>query len=312
MKVAILDAESKEIGKKELPEQFSEEFRPDVIKRVVIAIQYHNRQPYGAYRMAGKQASAVVSRRRRDYRGSYGLGISRVPRKILSRNGTRMNWVGAFAPGMVGGRRAHPPKAEKSYDLKVNKKERKKAIRSALAATMMKEIVIKRGHQLPANFPFIVDSKFEEIEKAKQIYNALKNLGFEKEYQRNQEKKVRAGRGKSRGRKYKMNRGMLIVVSKNCKLYEYCNNLPGVEIEVVDRLNAESLAPGTNPGRLTLFTDTAIERIAKERLFTEMRANPKNTMNKIETSKIGTMPIKKEAEKMKNNQVEKVQLKKPQ
>lgn len=269
MKIPVFDATNNEKGKKELPVQFEEEFRPDIIKRVVIAIQNHKRQPYGAFPMAGKQSSAVISRKRRDYRGSYGMGISRVPRKILSRRGRRMVWVGAFVPGMVGGRRAHPPKADKSYDLKVNKKERRKAIRSALAATMNKEIVASRGHLIPETFPFIVDSSFESITKAKELYTALNTLGFEKELSRNSEKKVRAGKGKSRGRKYKMNVGMLIVVSDKCSLYNNCSNIAGVEVATVSSLNAEMLAPGTNPGRLTIFTEGAIDNLGKNLLFTE-------------------------------------------
>ena len=49
-----------------------------------------------------------------------------------------MNWVGAFAPGTVGGRRAHPPKSEKIWSKKINKKENAKAIRSAISATLLK------------------------------------------------------------------------------------------------------------------------------------------------------------------------------
>ncbi|MFH1399970.1 MAG: 50S ribosomal protein L4, partial [Nanoarchaeota archaeon] len=113
MKLKILDTQRKETGTIDLPAQFFEPFRPDLIKLGVLAVQANGRQPYGASPDAGMRHSVEVSRRRRKYRGSYGIGISRVPRKILSRNGTRMNWVGAEAPGMVGGRRAHPPKAEK-------------------------------------------------------------------------------------------------------------------------------------------------------------------------------------------------------
>ena len=42
----------------------------------------------------------------------------------MSRSGTRLNFTGAFAPGTVGGRRAHPPKAEKNWQEKVNKKDK--------------------------------------------------------------------------------------------------------------------------------------------------------------------------------------------
>ena len=125
MQLKILDTEGKESGKVDLPKQFSEPVRPGLIKRAVLAIQSHKRQPYGTDPRAGMKSSAELSRRRRKYRGSYGFGISRVPRKILSRRGTRMNWVGAFAPGTVGGREAHPPKASKKWAQKINKKERK-------------------------------------------------------------------------------------------------------------------------------------------------------------------------------------------
>ena len=158
MKLSIIDKTNAQKGKKELPAQFNEAVRPDIILRAVLSIQSNKRQKYGAFSEAGKRPSAKLSRRRRDYRGSYGIGISRVPRKILSRRGTRMNWAGAFAPGMVGGRRAHPPKADKEWSQKINKKERRKAIRSAMSATMNKELISLRGQLMPENYQFIIDN----------------------------------------------------------------------------------------------------------------------------------------------------------
>jgi len=165
MELKILNTSKTEMGKKSLPRQFSEPFNPDIIKRAVEVIQSNKRQKYGAKPEAGMRASAELSRRRRKYRGSYGIGISRVPRKIMSRRGTRMNWVGAFAPGTVGGRRAHPPKAEKNWRKSLNIKERRKAIRSAIAATVNKELVKNRGHIVPENYPFIIDNNLQEQEK---------------------------------------------------------------------------------------------------------------------------------------------------
>ena len=112
----------------------------------------------------------------------YGHGISRTPRKILSRRGTQFNWQGALVPNTVGGRRAHPPKAEKNWQEKINKKERRKAIRSAMAATVNKELVAERGHVVPDNYPFVLESGLELLDKTKQIVDALKRLGFEKEF----------------------------------------------------------------------------------------------------------------------------------
>jgi len=263
----IIGIEGTETGKKDLPKQFSEEIRPDLIKRAVLTIQSCNRQRYGASPRAGKRASAELSRRRHNYRGSYGIGISRVPRKIMSRRGTRLNWVGAVAPGTVGGRRAHPPKAEKIWEKDINKKEMEKALRSAISATIVAEEVKNRGHIVPENYPFIIDSKFESLKKTKEVKIALEKLGIKEELSRTQIKKIRAGKGKTRGRPYKKKTGPLIVVGKDCELLKSAANISGIDIIDVKNLNAQLLAPGTIPGRLTLWTSSSIELLEKERLF---------------------------------------------
>ena len=267
MKAAILDSTNNKIGEIKLPSQFEEEYRPDLIHRAVLAIQSHKRQGYAASETAGKRASAKLSRRRRDYRGSYGIGISRVPRKIMTRRGMRMNWVGAFAPGTVGGRRAHPPKSEKIWRKKINKKENIKAIRSAIAATIMKDVVAERGHIIPDNYPFVLDDKFELISKTKDVIEIFKRLGLENELARVKEKKIRAGKGKARGRKYRKKKGPLIVVSKVDKLSRAIENIPGIDVVEVKSLNAELLAPGAKAGRLVLWTIAAINILEKENLF---------------------------------------------
>lgn len=267
MKILTIDKVNK--GEMNLPKQFKEDVRPDLIKKAFLVIQNNKRQRYGATPLAGKMVSAELSRRRNKYRGSYGIGISRVPRKIMSRRGTRMNWVGAFAPGTVGGRRAHPPKAGKVWKQKINTKERRKAIRSALSANVVKQLIEKRGHKLPLNFPFIVDTKIEELDKTKQVIDALTKLGFGEDLERTSERKIRAGKGKLRGRKYIQKKGLLIVVSDKCKLLKAATNIPGIDIARVDKLNVELLAPGADYGRLTLFSEDAIKRLEAEQLYTD-------------------------------------------
>lgn len=267
MKLSILSAAKTEKGSMQLPIQFGEEIRPDIIKRAVEVIQANKRQKYGASPEAGQRASAKVSRRRHDYRGAYGIGISRVPRKVMSRRGTRMNWTGAVAPGTVGGRRAHPPKAEKVWCKSINVNERRKAIRSAMAATLVKEIVAKRGHKVPENYPFILDDSFEKLAKTKQVKDALMKLGFQDELNRCEEKTIRSGTARMRGRKYRRKKSVLLVVSKECALQKSASNIPGIDIVEVNLLNAELLAPGTDIGRLALFTESALKRMDAEKLF---------------------------------------------
>jgi large subunit ribosomal protein L4e len=267
MKLKILDPTNAEKGTKDLPKVFGEEVRPDLIKRAVETLQANARQRYGADSHAGKKCSANLSRRRRKYRGSYGHGISRVPRKILSRSGTRFNWVGAFAPGTVGGRRAHPPKASKILAKRLNVKERRKAIRSAMAATMVVDVVKERGHVPPEAYPFIINNDFESMAKAKQVTDALSKLGFAAEMKRAAVRTYRAGKSRLRGRKYRKRKGPLFVVAKDCPLIRAAASVPGVDAVSVDALNAELLAPGAVSGRLTLFTESAVERLNTENLF---------------------------------------------
>lgn len=267
MELKILSLTKQEVGKKKLPKQFEEPVRADIIKKAVETLQANNRQPYGASPRAGKRASADISRRRNNYKTSYGHGISRVPRKILTRRGTRFSWVGAVAPGTVGGRRAHPPKAEKIWTKKINKKENRKAIRSALSATINLELVKERGHTIPEGYPFIIESKIELIKKAKDAQTAFEKLGLSEELKRVSKRKIRAGRGKSRGRKYKTKKGPLLVVSSECDLIKSCGAILGIDVVSVKSINAELLAPGTHYGRLTLFTDKAVESMEKDKLF---------------------------------------------
>lgn len=269
MKVNVVDAEKGTVGQVELPQQFDEEFHPDLIARAVLSIESKARQHYGSDPEAGKRYSAKLSRRRRNFKGAYGIGISRIPRKTMSRSGSRFNWTGALAPGTVGGRQAHPPKAEKVWAKKINKNENRKAIRSALAAAMVPSIVKGRGHVIPHGYPFVAAASLEDVSRTKDVVNALNKFGFKGEMARVSERSVRAGRGKHRGRRYVVKKGPLIVVSaEGSKLLKSARNIVGVDVAVVNRLNAHMLAPGTAPGRLTLFTSAAIERLAKEKLFT--------------------------------------------
>lgn len=266
MKVVVKGLDAQDAGTYTLPKQFSEPIRTDLIKRAVLVVHANMRQPHGTDPEAGKKASSELSRRRRKYRGAYGIGISRVPRKIVSRQGTRMNWVGATSPSTVTGRAAHPPKASKIYDQKINDTERRKAIRSALSATVNVEVVQARGHKIPKEYPFVLADDFETVEKTAAFKKALVALGFTDELTRAATKNVRAGKGKMRNRPYKKRVGPLVVVSSGAKGLSV-RNIPGVDVVSVQNLNATLLAPGTHAGRATLFTQKALKELEEKGLF---------------------------------------------
>lgn len=267
VQTAVFSLEGKKVKTMSLPEQFAEEARPDLIRRAYLAFQSSNVQPSGAFLGAGKRQSAKLSRRRRDFKTAYGKGMARSPRKTLWRRGTQFGWVGAVSPNTPGGRRAHPPKAEKVVAHKLNIKERRKAIRSAITLSIDLQKMKERGH-LVIEMPSVVESKIEELSKTRDVEKVMIALGLEKELRRVAERKIRAGKGKRRGRKYRTKKGPLIVVANACKLEQTGANIPGVEVCVVNKLNVNLLAPGGVPGRLTVYSEKAIERLKNEGLFT--------------------------------------------
>jgi len=130
-----------------------------------------------------------------------------------------------------------------------------------------KNLVILRNHQLPSIYPLAVENKFEDLSKTKDVIRTLESLGFKKELERLEIKKVRSGRGKNRGRRYKTKTGPLIIVSNKCKLVNAGKNIPGINVIPVNLVNVELLAPGSHAGRLTIYTEGALERLEKENLF---------------------------------------------
>ena len=248
----VFDLKGEEVSQVNLPQIFNTPTRPDVIKRAVVTIQSHKYQPQGRDPMAGKKNTAVSRH--------AGLGISRVPR--LRERGQRA----AFAPGTVGGRSAHPPEAEKKIKKKLPKKEMNLALRSAVAATGSKETVAARGHMIDdvPDFPLVVVDDIQSLKKTKDIEEAFMNLGVWPDiYRVKESRKIRAGKGKMRGRKMKQAVGPLLVIAKNDGIAEAARNLPGMTVASVENLNAELLAPGTHPGRLTVWTSSAFEKVGK-------------------------------------------------
>ena len=110
----------------QLPVQFQERVRPDIVKRAVLSIQSKNRQSYGADERAGKKHVTRWRQRNNAYRSKKGRGKARLPRKIMHARGMQLWGEGAEAPNTRGGRRAHPPKPEKDFTEEINDKERRK------------------------------------------------------------------------------------------------------------------------------------------------------------------------------------------
>jgi large subunit ribosomal protein L4e len=229
----------------ELPVIFDEEYRPDLIKRTVIALQSRRYQPHGTHPYAGMRTSAAS--------WGSGRGVAQLPRL---KNGSRV----ARVPQAVGGRAAHPPKVEKVLVRKVNKQEKRKALRSAIAATTNPELIGARGHLFEGSGPVVFEDAFEQLERTSEIIAVLKAAALYADVERAKDsKKVRAGRGKMRGRRYKQRKSLLIVTGE--EPLRAARNLSGVDAVSVAQLNTELLAPGTQAGRLTVWTESALRQL---------------------------------------------------
>jgi large subunit ribosomal protein L4e len=229
----------------DLPVMFREEYRPDLIRKAVLALQSTRRQPHGTYPYAGICSSAVG--------WGSGRGASHVPR---IKNGSRA----AKVPQAKGGREAHPPVVAKVLVKQINQKEKQKAFRSAVAASIQEDLIRSRGHLFDGKVPVVFEDKFETLNRTQDVIMALAAAGVFQDVERAKEsRKVRAGRGKMRGRRYKQRKSLLIVTADTP--LRSARNLAGVDAVTVDQLNVEHLAPGMQAGRLTVWTESALTRL---------------------------------------------------
>ena len=137
-----------------------------------------------------------------------------------------------------------------------------------MAASVVKDYVLKRGHFVE-DYPLVLEDGVETLKQTKDVLNLLKKLKLDKELERASKKTEKTGNARRRGRKSKKRKGPLFVVSKKCALIKSASNIPGVDVVEVKSLNAELLAPGCKPGRLTVYTKSAIEKLDKYKLFTD-------------------------------------------
>lgn len=256
-------------SKLNLPDSFETTFRPGLIRRAVHSSRANRRQPYGSRAHVGKRAPMAGMKFSVEWWGK-GRGVARIMRKTGQR-------TGAQDPRTRQGRRAHGPKVEKDWSQKLNSKEKILARNSALAATTLPDLVSSRGHRFSEDLklPLILGSYTEVTDEGKttvdiedislkcatrKVHAIFSELGLGDDLNRAKNgRKIRAGKGKMRGRRYRTPKSLLLVVSSKGNLAKAVRNLPGVDVVSATDLSAEHLAPGGDAGRLTVFTEKSIE-----------------------------------------------------
>lgn len=276
MKANIIGLDGKTQGSIELPEVFLTEYNPNLIRRAVLAIQSAKKQPKGADPRAGKKNTAIY----KGYRGvpakhrTINVEHARLPR--LKNRGALLYGRVASVPHAVGGTAAHPLKSWEIIEERINKKEKKQALKSAIAATANKDLVSKR-FVFETELPVVVEDKLESVDRTKEFLSVMQKIGIGADIENAKNKvRKRAGKGKARGRVWKEKKSVLIVAGKNSPVLKASRNLPGVEAVTINSLNVNLLAPGAEAGRLVVWTKSAIEGInAKKEEVKEIKAKKK-------------------------------------
>lgn len=235
-----------------MPAVFSTPIRTEIVYVMHAFALLNLRQPYAVNSHAGEQTSAQ----------SWGTGraVSRIPR--VRGGGTHRAGQGAFGNMCRGGRMFSPTKVWRRWAHVIKQNEKRYAIASAIAASSVAPLVMARGHAIESarELPLVVSNDIESITKTRDAAKLLQRLGIFSDIERVKKGiTVRAGKGKNRNRRYKKKRGPLVIYKNNNGIARAFRNIPGVEVQSVDRLNLVSLAPGGKVGRFVIWTQSAFE-----------------------------------------------------
>eukprot|EP00640_Fibrocapsa_japonica_P001487 CAMPEP_0113933548 /NCGR_PEP_ID=MMETSP1339-20121228/600_1 /TAXON_ID=94617 /ORGANISM="Fibrocapsa japonica" /LENGTH=394 /DNA_ID=CAMNT_0000934855 /DNA_START=81 /DNA_END=1265 /DNA_ORIENTATION=+ /assembly_acc=CAM_ASM_000762 len=243
-------------GTTTLPVVMTAPIRPDIVQFVHTNLAKNNRQPYAVSKKAGHQTSAE----------SWGTGraVSRIPR--VQGGGTQRAGQGAFGNMCRGGRMFAPTKIWRRWHRNVNVNQRRYAVASALAASALPALVMARGHKIDEvpELPLVVDTDAQALKKTAKARKLLETLGAKADLDKiKASKKLRAGKGKLRNRRFVQRRGPLVVydASEEGSIALAVRNLPGVECARVDSLNLLTLAPGGHMGRFIVWTQAAFDKL---------------------------------------------------
>jgi len=248
------DDPSAKSGSVPMPAVLTSPLRPDLVRYIHTAVSKNKRQAYAVTPRAGYETAAE----------SWGTGraVARIPR--APGGGTHRAGQAAFGNQARGGGMFCPTKIWRRWHRRVNVTQKRHAVATCLAASALPPLVMARGHRIGAvsELPLVVSSAVESIQKTKQAVELLNKLGCEEELQRIADsKKVRAGKGKMRNRRYTMRKGPLVIYEEDNGIVRAMRNIPGVETMCVTRMNLLKLAPGGNFGRFLIYTEGAMKKL---------------------------------------------------
>ena len=252
--VSVFSLEGAKCGETTLPVVMTAPMRPDIVQFVHTNMNKNHRQAYSVSPWAGKRATAT----------SWGTGraVARIPR--VGGGGTSRSGQGAYGNMCRGGRMFAPTKTWRRWHRKINISQKRYAVASALAACAVPALVMARGHKIDdvPEIPLVIENELESKKKTSEAKDILSAIGALADVEKAADsKKIRAGKGKARNRKYVLRRGPLIIYKTNDGVERAFRNLPGVELCCVVRLNLLQLAPGGHMGRFCIWSQAALDEL---------------------------------------------------
>jgi len=244
------------VSQTKLPVVMLAPIRPDIVHFVHTNMAKNKRQPYAVSSRAGHQTSAI----------SWGTGraVARISR--VAGGGTSRSGQGAFGNMCRKGRMFAPTKTWRKWHRKINVNQKRYAVASALAATAVTALVMARGHKISKleEVPLVFDDKINSIKKTKEAIKAFESVGAFTDVEKvKRTKKLRAGKGKMRNRRFVLRKGPLVIYDESDGIDKAFRNLPGVELAKVDNLSVLNLAPGGHLGRFCVWTQSAFNKLDK-------------------------------------------------
>ncbi len=241
----VYNLEGKTEKEIEVPQLFMCEIKAELIRRAAVAENTYNLQPQGHYVLAGMQTTATYYGAMNSYRTGRHMGIAIRPREKLG--GGRQGSVKRI-PSAVKGKRAHPHMIGKKTTEKMNKREYQSAIECSIAAS---------GKDADKK-PIIVSNSIEEVKRTKEMLKVFEKLGLGSPISEGKSKHLRKGlRRSSNSRHYK--KQLLLVIKDDKGATKAARNIPGVDVCTLETLNVNALAPGGNPGRTVVWSESAVK-----------------------------------------------------
>lgn len=239
----VYDLNGKAVRDVDSPRQFASEVKPELIKRAVLAESSYNLQPKGHFVLAGMQTTARYYGAMNEYRSGRHMGVAIRPKEKLG--GGRQGKVRRI-PSAVTGKRAHPHKVGKIIRENMNRQEYQRALGSCIAASR--------------DVSSVFDDSIESVKRTKEIVKAFAAAKLDEALSYGRRKRVKKGLRRNVTRRH-YRKSVLLVLNNDSGAIKAARNLPGVDAVTLKQLTASAFAPGGNPGRKVVYSESALKNL---------------------------------------------------